>query len=224
MARPAAELGVWLRGKRVGTVRSLRSGRLRFTYSERVLDEFPLNTPLLSCSLPVAMGEQDATAFFAGLLPEGEYRRALAEFAGVLPRDVFGILRRCGQDVAGAVVVADAMAVRANADALPYDDAALSREVAELATRPLAVYDDSELSIAGLQNKMLLVRQADGAWARPVHGFPSTHILKLDDRFHRGLVHAEGTCLALAQSIGLEAASAQIMTFAGLECFVVLCL
>ncbi|HWD70343.1 MAG TPA: HipA domain-containing protein [Solirubrobacteraceae bacterium] len=41
----------------------------------------------------------------------------------------------------------------------------LDQEVADLPDGPLALHDDSELSLAGLQNKMLLVRLSDGRWA-----------------------------------------------------------
>jgi len=46
---------------------------------------------------------------------------------------------------------------------------------------PLGVLDDSELSLAGMQDKLPLVRTDAGCgWGRPVGGYPSTHILKVD--------------------------------------------
>jgi hypothetical protein len=74
------------------------------------------------------------------------------------------MVARYGRDIAGALVVLDA-------------DQDLE-----------GIHDDSELSIAGLQNKLLLVRLDDGGWARPVAGSPSTHILKLDSQSHPGVV------------------------------------
>ena len=206
---------VWLDGRRMGELSSSATSAVRFAYDDAVLDEFSLNVPVLSCSLPTRTGAVDARAFFAGLLPEGEHRRALASRAGVLDIDVFALLAAYGQDVAGAVVIGDEVADRPHARADPYDDQGLIDEVGALATheRPLAVYDDSELSVAGVQNKMLLVMTADGHWARPVHGFPSTHILKIDDRMHRGLVVAEHTCLQIARAAGLPAASSELMQF-----------
>lgn len=52
------------------------------------------------------------------------------------------------------------------------------------------IEDDSELSLAGLQNKVLLVRE-EGRWARPTNGRPSTHILKLDEPRRRGVITGE---------------------------------
>ena len=196
---------------------------MRFTYDTDVLDRYPLNVPLLSCSLPTGSRTVDARAFFAGLLPEEDHRRALASRAGVLDTDVFALLLAYGQDVAGAVVVGDAVADRPRAAADPYTSGALDEEVAALAdkARPLAVHDDSELSIAGLQDKMLLVALEDGGWARPVHGYPSTHILKVDDRSHRGLVIAEHTCLQIARAAQLPAARSELVAFGELDALIV---
>jgi serine/threonine-protein kinase HipA len=214
---------VWLHGRRVGELSSSATSAVRFTYDDSVLDEFSLNVPVLSCSLPTGVGSADARAFFAGLLPEGDHRRALASRAGVLDTDVFALLVAYGQDVAGAVVVGDEVADRPYAFAETYDEQSLLDEVEALAShdRPLAIHDDSELSIAGLQDKMLLVNTEDGQWARPVHGFPSTHILKVDDRMHRGLVIAEHTCLQIARAARLPAAVSELVQFGDLHALVI---
>ena len=213
---------VWLAGSRIGQVSSSSRTDVRFKYDEQVLDAYPLNTPVLSCSLPTTSKGSNARAFFAGLLPEGDHRRALAARVGVLDTDVFRLLERYGQDVAGAVVVGEGVAQRPDASALPYTAESLDDEVAALAAhvRPLAVHDDSQLSIAGLQDKMLLVELPGGGWARPVHGYPSTHILKIDDRVHSGLVVAEHTCLLLAAAAGLPAAESRLERFGDAQALV----
>jgi len=94
--------------------------------------------------------------------------------------------------------------------------------------RPLRVKAGSGLggllwrtrTIAGIQDKMLLVETPQG-WARPVNGYPSTHILKLDDRTHRGLVIAEHTCLTLARAAGLPAANSRWQRIGELDAIVV---
>lgn len=68
---------------------------------------------------------------------------------------------------------------------------------------------------------MLLVARPDGGWGRPRHGYPSTHILKVDDRFHHGLVRAEHACLSLARAAGLGAAGSQLLTVGDSDCIVV---
>lgn len=221
MARERAAR-VWLRGLPVGAIFGRRREEVRFRYDEAVADTHGLNIPVLSCSLPTSQRPAPARPFFAGLLPEGDARRKLAADAGLVVSDVIGLLARYGQDVAGAVVVGEAVSPRPRAHVEVYSDDTLVAEVAALDDRsaPLALHADSELSIAGLQDKMLLVRTPEG-WARPVNGYPSTHILKLDDRAHRGLVFAEHTCLQLARSAGIPAAAAEISRVGELDVLIV---
>ena len=70
------------------------------------------------------------------------------------------------------------------------------------------------VSLGGLQSKLLLVR-ADGGWARPVGGIPSTHILKPDPPEFPGLVASEAFALRAAALAGLDAAEARLDTFGG---------
>jgi serine/threonine-protein kinase HipA len=147
----------------------------------------------------------------------------MAALANVTAVDVLGMLARFGRDVAGAVVVAppdtDAPATR-EGHAVRYAEGELARAVADLDDHPLGLYEDSELSIAGIQDKMLLVERDDG-WGRPVHGYPSTHILKVDDRVHTGLVRAEHECLSLARAVGLDAARTRLLRVGDADCIVV---
>lgn len=89
-----------------------------------------------------------------------------------------------------------------------------------LEDRPLAIYDDSELSLAGLQHKLLLVATEDG-WGRPVGGRPSTHILKLEDRRYPGMVTLEAACLRLARAIDLTTVDVSVERFSELDCLIV---
>jgi serine/threonine-protein kinase HipA len=97
----------------------------------------------------------------------------------------------------------------------------LTREIGTLDQHPLGLHDDSELSIAGIQDKILLVEISPGTWGRPRNGYPSSHILKVDDRLHRGLVRAEHACLELAAAVGLDAAGSELITVADSECLIV---
>ncbi len=212
---------VWLRGIHIGEISSQRRDQISFQYSPEILDQFSMNTPVLSCSLPVSTRKVNAQAFFAGLLPEGEALRFLAQHAKCLSTDIFQLLNHFGQDVAGAVIIGESVATRPPAQVINYDPDALVAEVAELPARPLAFYNDSELSIAGLQNKMLLVKVDETTWGRPVHGFPSTHILKRDDASHPGLVRAENMCLNIARAAGIPAAISHVEQFGNLDCIIV---
>jgi serine/threonine-protein kinase HipA len=159
--------------------------------------------------------------FFSGLLPEGQHRQAMAAAANVPSYDTFGLLERFGRDVAGALVIS-----RDDPDERPgsvesYTSESLAAEVGELHERPLGLHDDSELSIAGIQDKLLLVAMGEGRWGRPVHGLPSTHILKVENRRFAGMAEAEAACLQLARAVGLTSVEASVATIADLPCLIV---
>ena len=88
----------------------------------------------------------------------------------------------------------------------------LGQAVAALRQHPLGADEDVRVSLGGLQSKLLLV-QADGGWARPVGGMPSTHILKPDPPEFPGLVASEAFALRAAALAGLDAAEARLDIF-----------
>ncbi|HET9733515.1 MAG TPA: HipA domain-containing protein [Acidimicrobiales bacterium] len=214
-------LGVWLYGTRVAELSSSRPGEVVCRYTSEALDRWPLNTPLLSCWLPLSSRRYQAGVFFGGLLPEGQHRQAMAAEARVPTYDTFGLLGRYGKDVAGAAVIAHDDPGDRPGDVVPYDRDELEAEVASLPERPLGLHDDSELSIAGLQDKMLLVDLGGGRWGRPVHGRPSTHILKVEDRRYPGMAEMEAACLRLAKAAGLTTVDVQLDTIGGVACLIV---
>lgn len=214
-------LRVWLDELHVADVERGRGGEVRCRYTPAALERWPLNTPVLSCSLPLAARARAAEPFFRGLLPEGSALDALAARADMRASDTFGLLARYGRDIAGALVVADDEASQRRPRVEPYTDATFAEEVAELEVRPLGVHDDSELSIAGLQNKLLLVALPGGGWGRPVHGHPSTHILKADSATRPGLVEAELQCLGLARELGLTTVETELVQVGAQACLIV---
>lgn len=213
-------LGVWLYGLRIAELTTTGPGDVTLAYSPEALEVWPGNTPLLSCSLPLGTKRQKAGVYFKGMLPEGRHLQVLAAQAEVSTVDIFGLLARYGRDVAGAAVIATADPGERPGRVEMYDADSLVDEVANLEDHPLGVHDDSELSIAGLQNKLLLIADG-GQWGRPVGGRPSTHILKVDDRRSPGLVAMEAACLRLAQAVGLTTVEVTLETIAGLPCIIV---
>ena len=214
-------LQVWLYDCHVADITGTRTGAVSCGYTREARDRWPLNLPVLSCSLPVRTGrERRAAPFFRGLLPEGDALRAMAAAARTTVMDTLGMLDRFGRDVAGAVVVSRRAPQERAGSVVPYDDETLAADVLSLADTPLALHEDSELSVAGLQDKLLLVRTADG-WARPQHGFPSTHILKVEDRRFPGLVAQEAAVLRLAAAVDLTGITPEVVDVAGVPCLVV---
>jgi serine/threonine-protein kinase HipA len=103
----ADDLAVWLFGNRVAVIDRERD-RLRLAYTDEALDRYPLGTPLLSLSLPVANRRYPqgiGRPFLDGLLPEGDARRAIARDVGESPNDTYGLIRALRRDRAGAIVI-----------------------------------------------------------------------------------------------------------------------
>jgi serine/threonine-protein kinase HipA len=212
-------LDVWCFGERAGTLTDSGAG-LRFEYQ----DAWQANgMPPLSQSLPLAGGfpPEAITAFFGGLLPEGEPRLLLARQLGVSDRNDFSLLEALGGDTAGAVSL-----LRPGERPKPHggdvrwlDDGELAREVAELPTRPMHADAEGEyrLSLAGVQDKLPVVVGEDGRIGLTKGGTPSTHILKtaiagLDDT-----VANEAFTLALGERLGVPTVAAQPHRVGGSE-------
>jgi serine/threonine-protein kinase HipA len=214
-------LGVWLHGTHVAEITDGGPGRVICRYTSDALERWSGGTPLLSCFLPVSgRRRSDAGVWFRGLLPEGQALQAMASAARVASYDTIGMLARFGRDVAGAVVISDRSIDDRPGGIVPYTPDTLTDEIVGLDDRPLALYDDSELSLPGLQNKMLLVA-LDGGWARPVGGRPSTHILKTEDRRFPGLAEHEAACLHLARALGLTTIDAWTEAHGAIGCLIV---
>jgi serine/threonine-protein kinase HipA len=79
------------------------------------------------------------------------------------------------------------------------------------------------LSLAGVQNKAVLIRDDAGVFGKPLDGMPSTHILKPEPQSDRypGLATNEYFCMRLATRCGLSAAEVQLIEVAGRPCLVV---
>lgn len=216
-------LRCWWGDVHVADLEAKKPWDLRCRYTAEALERWDVGTPLLSCSLPVGTRPLPAAAFLTGLLPEGRHLQFVASQAKVTTDDVYGLLSSYGRDIAGALVITDADdgpgSVTGTVEA--YVDDALDAEVAGLEENPLGLHPDTELSIAGIQNKLLLVELPGGRWGRPVHGAPSTHILKVDDDRYPGLVRAEAQCSALAHAVGLAATPPRLDQLAGRDCLIV---
>ena len=223
----ADELTVWLYGIKTATITEVRN-RLRLVYTGDALIEYALGTPVLSVALPltdVHFAQGPTRAFLDGLLPEGESRRAIAEDFNVRATDTYGLIRALGRDCAGAIIVQpsgeppppDASTTTAD----PLNDDALAGLVKNLRSAPLGVSDRVRISLAGVQQKLLLARMLDGRWGRPVDGTPSTHILKPEIRDYPNTVQNETFCMRLARRLGLETAEVETTEIAGRRLIVV---
>jgi len=217
----ANSLGVWLDETPLAELEQPRWPRIRLRYTKEALDSWPQNSPVISCSLPLARTPGDAFPFCLGLLPEGQALATMAAQAGLAANDVFGLLGRYGRDVAGALVIGTEDPELREGGVEPYEGNGLSEAVEDLEEHPLGAHEDSELSLAGLQDKLLLVRLPDGGWGRPLGGRPSTHILKREDTRFPGLIKAEAECLAIARAVSLTTIETETVELGGHSCLIV---
>jgi serine/threonine-protein kinase HipA len=223
----ADELAVWLYGDHVATIER-HQRRPRLTYTQAALDRYALGTPLLSLSLPVRAERYPqgvVRAFLDGLLPEGEPRRAIARDGGIPPGDTYGLIRALGRDCAGALVIqpADEPAPppATTTTAEPLSDDELESLIRDLQSAPLGVGGRVRISLAGVQEKLVLTRMPDGRWGRPVDGTPSTHILKPEIAAYPQTVENEALCMRIARHLGVEAAHVETTEIVGRKLIVV---
>jgi len=210
----AHELDVWLFADHVGRL-CLVEGRLNFSYAPAWLAQ--PNAIALSSSLPLQaepFDDQRSRPFFAGLLPEGQMRRLIAQQFQISGHNDFALLDHIGGECAGAVTFAppgQALPLRAEADDVQWltDDDVVAL-LDELPSRPmLAGQDGLRLSLAGVQDKLPVVfdEQRIGL---PRRRTPSSHILKPAIHAVEDSTLNEGFCMALAGAMQLKPARSKI--------------
>lgn len=208
------ELEVWLFADRIGTL-ALVEGRLNFWYAPEWL-KHP-NAVALSCSLPLQtepFDDHKTRPFFAGLLPEGQMRRLIAQQFQVSGQNDFALLDHIGGECAGAVTFLEpgqSLRLPAAGDEIEWlSDEEVIAILDELPRRPmLAGKDGLRLSLAGAQDKLPVVVEGNRI-GLPRNGTPSSHILKPAIHAVEDSVTNEGFCLVLAEAMQLKPARSRI--------------
>jgi serine/threonine-protein kinase HipA len=220
-------LAIWLYDTKVATV-ELERRRMRLRYTAEAIQSFPAGAPLLSLQLTVRQERfpnRVARSFLDGLLPEGDARRLIAEDLSLRADDTFGLIRALGRDCAGALVIQPdderAPPPATTLTAEPLNEAELARLVGDMRSAPLGVDQRVRISLAGVQEKLLLTRLPDGRWGRPVDGTPSTHILKPEVRDYPKTVENEAFCMRVAKNLGMDVAEVETTTVGGRRLIVV---
>jgi serine/threonine-protein kinase HipA len=215
----AHELAVWLFSDCVGTL-ALVEGRLTFSYAPAWLSH--PNAFALSSSLPLQAERFDdykTRPYFAGLLPEGQLRRLIAQQFQVSNQNDFALLDHIGGECAGAVTFLEpgqTLPAQNQADDVQWlSEKEVVAILDELPRRPmLAGKDGLRLSLAGAQDKLPVVVDGDRI-GLPRGGTPSTHILKPAIQAVEDSVANEGFCLALANVLQFKSAKSRVHALGG---------
>lgn len=186
-----------------------------------------VGSTILSRAIPLgasrSRGRASERNFFAELLPEGDLRGELAALAAVAPDDLIGMLRVYGRDVAGAVQIWDpSLPGEPRTPAIEaVDDAEIERMLVEMSVAPLGnVPRRGKTSLAGVQDKIVLVRTAEG-WARALDGYPSTHIVKPILRRRPSVIFDEEYGSRFARRMGLAGFETVLTTFGNTAALVI---
>ncbi len=215
-------LGVYWDRDEVGRLERVddRSREYFFSYS---------NTPrLISLALPISdepFSPAQSRPFFEALLPEGTAREQIASQLKIASSDSYGLLSEIGRDCAGALQILEAKRLSQTPSVRWLAEQELDALIKDLPRHPLGMSGKGRLrlSLAGVQNKAVLVRSEDGSFGEPLDGMPSTHILKPEpsDEGYPGIATNEYFCMRLAENCGLAAAQVELIQLADRPCLVV---
>ncbi|MBM3547819.1 MAG: type II toxin-antitoxin system HipA family toxin [Alphaproteobacteria bacterium] len=223
-----APLAVWLNGRLVGKLMRQADGGISFAY-DRIWLDWEHAQPI-SLSLPLReerfLGAV-VTAVFENLLPDAtRIRERLAGRLRAEGTDPYSLLAAAGRDCVGALQFLDANEDPGPAGAVAgayLTDEEIGQILDLLPEAPLGneIEGDFRISIAGAQDKTALLR-VDGRWMRPSGTAATTHIIKPPIGKARNSkldlsdsVENEFFSLTLLRHLGLEAARAEIVDFAG---------
>jgi serine/threonine-protein kinase HipA len=224
---PAAisELEVFLHDDAIGRLERLPQGRLRLTYDPGWVEA---GGRPLSVSLPVRSDpyeDDECGPFFEGLLPEGDFLRAVARTFQVSADNPFSVLAKIGGECAGAVSVgAVGEGVPGSASPPPHwlSENALEALLDEMPERPLVLLERVEeqdgirISLAGAHDKTGVLDR-DGRIGLTAGRPPSTHILKLPIARVAEPIANEAYCMSLAAATGLDVAPVEPRRVGGHE-------
>ena len=219
-ASHAEILGVYLEptaseSVRAGSLLRDQAGTVTFVVDDGYVDLGPAR-PILSLGFHAMAGEEDTIGrlrqrrdkvgnvanlppFFANLLPEGALRSVVEAQLPATDNHEFGMLRRLGGDLPGAVVIREEKTAGAVVAASP-------RKAVN------AIDDDAALvkfSLAGVQMKFSMVEAGDRL-TLPARGESGRVIVKLPSRNYADLPEIEFGAMTLARAAGVAIADIRL--------------
>ena len=152
----------------------------------------------------------NVTRFLRNLLPEGGGLHELLQRFNLSKFNTFGLSLALGTDLPGALIIlpTESMDIQSTS----FRKLSTSELAARLNDRDeqgLIFWDDKpRLSVAGVQDKINLVRMPNGDMGFGEGNLCSTHILKFEKKQHIHLALNECITLTLARQCGLKVANA----------------
>ena len=201
------QLDVFLDQERIGSLHE-NAGVWSLRYDEAwMTGGFPLAPGLpLQPEIVDTGSVRPVQWFFDNLLPEEAARVRLVESQGPGPWDAWRLLERFGSESAGALTLLLPGGVLPAAGLQLLPAAELEARIRNLARVPLAGPAPKKMSLAGAQEKLMVVVDGAGHLHEPVGAHPSTHILKPDalhPRYPASTVN-EWYCTRLAKALKLN--------------------
>ena len=226
-----------MNGERVGEWGTLRGGRTAFFRYEESWANSP-HGRAVSLSLPLTADREvrgpPVEYYFDNLLPDSaEIRSRIRTRFKTRTSDAFDLLTAIGRDCVGAVQLLPPKQEpigwdRVDATPLTEDEVERTLRDVTLATAlGRTEQEDFRISLAGAQEKTALLHMA-GAWFRPQHATPTTHILKLPLGIIGGFqgdfsdsVENEWLCAQVLRELELPVADAALARFGDQRALVV---
>lgn len=212
-------LDVWIEGvdRPIGLLERHEDKTMSFIYAADADMDVSLSMPRRD----VPYGDAACRAFFSNLLFEGPELNRTRSLLGLDIDDVAGLLHHVGGDCAGAVSITPEGAGPGKfpgqfpEDYAPLPEADLRAIVTSLARfGRLPDAQRSPSPLAGYQGKLAVLRREGGFYLpRNGTGAPTTHILKISPANDPHVTSRETALLGIARTAGLDAASAENVTF-----------
>lgn len=144
--------------------------------------------------------------FFDNLLPEEAARSQLIDTLPTKSADAWDLLAHFGAESAGAITLLPPGVELEEGALEPLTNEDLERRIQLMPRQPLAADAPKKMSIAGAQQKLLVVVGENGELFEPKGAWSSTHILKPDvaSEYFPGSAVNEWFCARLARLLGLS--------------------
>lgn len=207
-SNPGRELCVLIEGQEVGRLYE-NAGIWAFEYAQAWLDRgYPLapGLPLQQSRMVDSGSARPVQWYFDNLLPEEMARQRLVASLEKGVWDAWSLLERFGSESAGAITLLAPNRGLEPPALRPLSDEQLEARIQQMPFVPLGEAAPKKMSLAGAQEKLPVVMNAQGQLFEPIGSQLSTHILKpnaLSEHYPASAVN-EWYCARLAQELKLK--------------------